>query len=266
MEHRVRSLISASVVFIGLLLPLRLPQYFWIIVALIAALAALFTFWVFGEKPNIARLKEDWFTVLFVGIFVFSAGLFAYLVPNIFVQALILGATGVGLYFTYLVASRLKRNYVPSLFLRNVVSLVSILGVFFAVSDALKWQLIYSDRMTQIASIVCIYISVFIISEFMFEVQGIESSILYSLVLSFAVMQIAWLSSFWLISYPESIRITNVGVPLPAILSTIYFYMFWGLTHHRLDDSLTKKIVWEYIVISSAFTAILLATAQWMPR
>lgn len=226
----------------------------------------MLTFWVFGEKPNFRRLREDWFTITFIAVYIFSSGLFAYLVPNVFVQALILGAIGIGLYFTYLVASRLKRNYIPSLVLRNIVSLVSILGVFFAVSDALKRQLVFTDRSSQVISIILIYFSVFIISEFLFEAQGIEKSLLYSLVLSFAVMQIAWLSSFWLISYPESIRITNIGVPLPAILATIYFYMFWGLAHHRLDDSLTKKIVWEYVVISSAFAAILLLTAQWMPR
>lgn len=266
MEHKTRSLISAAVIFIGLLLPLRFPANFWAIILTNALLSALLIFWVFGERPSLLRIKEDWFTILFVAIYIFSAGIFAYLIPNVFVQALILGAIGIGLYFTYLVASRLKRNYVPSLFLRNIASLVSILGVFFAVSDALKWQLIYTDRLGQILSIVCIYASVFIISEFLFEVQGVEKSLLYSLVLSFAIMQIAWVSSFWLISYPESTRITNIGVPLPAILSTIYFYMFWGLAHHRLEDSLTKRIVWEYIVISVSFTTILLLTAQWMPR
>lgn len=266
MEHKVRSLISSSAVFIGLLLPLRLPQFFWQIVIVASLAAALSVFWIFGEMPNFKRFKEDWFTILFILLFVLASSLFAYLVPNIVVQALILGATGIGLYFCYLVASRLKRNYVPSLVLRNIISLVAILGVFFAISDAMKWQLIYTDRLGQVLTILFSYVAVFVISEFLFEAQGIEKSVLYSLSLAFVVMQISWISSFWLISYPQSTRITNIGVPLPAILSSIYFYFFWGLAHHRLDNSLTKKIVWEYIVISVSFTAILLLTAQWMPR
>lgn len=265
MEYKGRALISASFIFLGLLLPLRFPQYFWYIVAVMAAVAALLAFWIFSERPSINRLKEDWFTLVFLFVFTSAAGVFGYLLANPIVQALILGSTGVLVYFIYLVASRLKRNYTPSLFLRNIISIAAILGIFFAISDLLRWVSVSPARFSQIALLFFVFGSVFVISEFLFEVQGFEKSVLYSLSLAFILAQIVWVSSFWLINYPYSEKVSNIGVPLPAILSSVVFYLFWGISHHRIEGTLSKRVLWEYILISSVFVIILFATARWLP-
>lgn len=265
MEHKARSLISSSLVFLGLLLPLRLPAYFWYIVPAVSLLGALFTFWVFGEFPNLKRVKEDWFTLTFIFFYVMAISTFAYVVPHPIVQALILGVAPVFLYFFYIVASRLKRNYTPSLFLRNLISLAAIMGVFFSVSSVLRWVLATDNQVTQVAIILVTFLSVFIISEFLFEVQGFERSLLYSLAISFVLSQVVYISSFWLISYPQSARVTNIGVPLPAIVAAVMFYLFWGISHHRLEETLTRRIIWEYILIAMLFVTILISTAKWMP-
>jgi hypothetical protein len=166
-------------------------------------------------------------------------------------------------YYLYQVASRLKRGYTPSLFLRNIISFTAILGIFFAIADILRWVLVFDNRISQVMIIVLTFFSVFIICEFLFEAQGIEKSLLYSLVLSFVISQLVWISSFWLISYPQSERITVIGVPLPAILGTVIFYLFWGLSQHRLEEKLTRRVLWEYIFISSTFILILFLTAKW---
>jgi hypothetical protein len=69
-----------------------------------------------------------------------------------------------------------------------------------------------------------------------------------------------------LVSYPQSNHITNVGVPLPSILAAIFFYLFWGISQHRLEETLTRRVLWEYILISTFFIAILFATTQWLPQ
>jgi hypothetical protein len=56
-----------------------------------------------------------------------------------------------------------------------------------------------------------------------------------------------------------------VGVPLPAIIGSVFFYLLWGISHHRLEQTLTRKIVWEYILIAGMFIGILIVTAKWMP-
>lgn len=249
----------------GLLLPLRFPGYFWLIIILTALFGALLIFWVFAEYPNIKRLKEDWFTIVFTFIFTTSLGVFSYLVPNPIVQALLLGTTGVFVYFIYIVAGRLKRGYTPSLMLRNISSFAAILGVFFSTASILRWVLVTNSHLAQAGLIFLTFVAVFVISEFLFEAQGFESSLLYSLAIAFGFTQILWISSFWLISYPASIRITNIGVPLPAIFGTIFFYLFWGLSHHRLETSLSRRVLWEYILISGLFVTILFATAKWLP-
>lgn len=266
MEHKGRSLISASFVFVGLLVPLRFPEYFWHIVIFVAACASLLTFWVFSEKPNLNRVKEDWFTLLFILVFTLNAGVFAYLIPHPIVQALLLGSIGFSVYFIYQVASRLKRNYNPSLFLRNVVSIFSMLGVFFSISNVLRWASISDNTLTQIFIIFSAFFAIFIISEFLFEVHGFESSLLYSLTFSFIVAQITWISSFWLISYPASEKAISIGVPLPAVVGTVFFYLFWGLSHHRVEGTLSRRVLWEYILISTIFLIILFLTAKWLPQ
>lgn len=266
MEHKARSLITAASIFLALLIPLRLPDYYWYIVGTVSLLSSVSVFWVFDERINLQRFKEDWFTIIYIFIFVASLGTFSYTLAHPIFQALMLGTTGFFVYQILQVASRLKRGYKPKILLRNIVSLSSILGVFFTVSNALKWASSTDARGYQIISIIIIFISVFVISEFLFEVQGFENSILYSLILSFAISQISWLSSFWLISYPYTEKASNVGVPLPAILSAVYFYLFWGISHHRLEGTLTKRILWEYMVITIFFTTILIVTAQWLPQ
>lgn len=265
MEFKARSLISASLVFLGLLFPLVFPAWFWLVVPLVALLASVFSFWIFHEKPNLNRVKEDWFTIIFITSYVIACGVFAYLVSNQIVQALILGATGVSLYFIYLAASRLKRGYTPNLTLRNIISLSAFLGVFVAIADVLRWATAATGWYVFPITILASFIFPFIISEFLFEIHGIEKSLLYSLVLSLGISQIVWISSFWLVSYPQSERITNLGVPLPAIIATVFYYLFWGLSQHRLDETLTKRVLWEYILISVVFVAILFLTTQWLP-
>lgn len=263
MEHKARSIISAAAIFMGLLLPLRFQSFFWYILSAVSIAAAVLVFWVFAEYPSLKRIKEDWFTILFLFFFTFVVGLFSYLVPNPFVQAVILGSVGFFIYNIYQVASRLKRGYVPSLALRNIISFAAILGIFFATADVLRWVLVFDNRISQILLIIITFFSVFIICEFLFEVQGVERSLLYSLVLSLVISQLIWISSFWLISYPRGERITVIGVPMPAILGSVAFYLFWGLSHHRLEGTLTRRVLWEYIFISSSFIVILFLTAKW---
>lgn len=265
MDHKGRSLISASIVFLSLLLPLRLPQFFWPLLLFGTALAALLVFWVLGEHPNLKRLKEDWFTIVFIGFFTASFGIFSYLVPSPFVQALLLGSVGFFLYFFYQVGSRLKRGYVPALFLRNIISLGGILAIFFSISNVLKWSQVTEMASANLVVIAVTFVSVFIISEFLFETQGFEKSLLYSLVIALAISQLVWISSYWLVNYPESEKATNIGVPLPSILGAVFYYLSWGVSHHRLEGSLTRKIIWEYLFISITFVLILFSTAKWLP-
>lgn len=265
MELRAKSLVASSLIFLSLLLPLRLPEFFWPILGATCLVAALLTFWIFKEKPNLKRLKEDWFTIVFLVVFILSSTIFAYLIPNPLVQASLLGSTVFFIYFIYIVASRLKRNYNPSLFLRNAISLASVLSIFYSIAVILRFILTVDQKSAQLIIIALVMLAVFVISEYLFEVQGFEKSLLYSLTLSFSIMQIVWISSYWLVSYPPGTASSLAGVPLPAILGSLFFYLFWGISHHRLEGTLTRKIIIEYVLISFIFTTVIFLTTKWLP-
>lgn len=266
MDHKAKSLLISSGVFLGLLLPLRLAAFFWPIAIIVAVMAALSVFWVFEERPNLARLKEDWFAIVFLFVFVMSLGIFAYTLPHPLFQALVLGSTGFFVYYILQVASRIKRNYTPSSFLRNVIAMASILALFFAASDASKWMMSNQSLTVQLAAIVLVFVVTFIICEFMFEIQGYDRPVLYSLIIAFLISQIMTISSFWIITYPQTREATNIGVPLPAVFAAVYFYFFWGVSHHRLEGTLTRRILWEYTFIGLLFMLVLIFTAQWLPQ
>lgn len=266
MEHKAQSLIVASGVFLGLLVPLRFPEYFWYIAGAVSLLSALSVFWIFNEKPTINRFKEDWFVIVFIFVFVASLGVFAYTLPHPLFQALLLGSTGFFIYNILQVATRIKRNYTPSLVLRNVVTIASMLAIFFSTSNVTRWMMSTTNRTEHIFAIVLCFALVFVICEFLFEIQGYKRPFLYSLIISFVITQIIWLSSYWIISYPQSEKAVSMGVPLPAIIASVYFYLFWGISHHRLEGNLTRQILWEYTLIAFFFTLTLILTAQWLPQ
>ncbi len=265
MEHKARSVIVASGVFLGLLFPLRLPEYFWHILAAVSVAAAFSSFWIFNEKPSLDRAKKNWFVIVFVAVFVASLGTFAYTLQHPFFQALVLGSTGFFVFNILQVASRVRRGYKPSLVLRNIVNVASMLVVFFSVSNLSLWLMASEVRWERFLAVLLVFLSVFLVCEFSFEIQGYERPVLYSLVISFVITQVVWLSSFWIIAYPYSEKAAGAGVPLPAIIASVYFYLFWGLSYHRLEDKLTRRILWEYILIAVFFTAILILTADWAP-
>lgn len=265
MELKARSIISASAIFLALLLPLRLPEFYWYILAGVCTMAAFLVFWIFNEKPSLKRFKEDLFTIVYLVVFIGNSATFAYLIQHPLVQALILGSIGLFVYFIYLVASRLKQGYKPALFLRNVISISTLLTIFYAVANGLRYGLVLDVRMASLFVLLFTFASVFVICEFLFEVQGIEKSILYSLVLAFSITQIVWIASYWSVNYPSSEKLALSGTPLPAVISAVFFYLFWGLSQHRLEGNLTRKVIVEYLLIAGLFFGILMLTTKWLP-
>jgi len=41
----------------------------------------------------------------------------------------------------------------------------------------------------------------------------------------------------------------NIFLQILVIVSTIIFYVFWGIWHHKKEHNLTNKIIVEYLLI-----------------
>ena len=49
----------------------------------------------------------------------------------------------------------------------------------------------------------------------------------------------------------------NLKLQITAVATTIVFYVFWGILHHKINHELTAKIVIEYVLIGSLGLSIL---------
>ena len=49
----------------------------------------------------------------------------------------------------------------------------------------------------------------------------------------------------------------NLKLQISVVAITIFFYVFWGILHHKINHELTAKIVIEYVLIGSLGLSIL---------
>lgn len=49
----------------------------------------------------------------------------------------------------------------------------------------------------------------------------------------------------------------NLKLQIAVVAMTIFFYVFWGILHHKINHELTLKIVVEYVLIGSLGLSIL---------
>jgi len=75
---------------------------------------------------------------------------------------------------------------------------------------------------------------------------------IFSILIGFAAI---WVYKNWTYQYFTA-----------ALLLAILYNTFWGLLHHKLDRTLNKKIVWEYILLDILVLAIIFSTHNFGPR
>jgi hypothetical protein len=120
--------------------------------------------------------------------------------------------------------------------------------------------------------VISIFLLFYLVSSFLTWENGADEDIKklrpYNIVNSLLGAEVAWISSLWIVNYPVMAisEKANLGAtPLPATLLTIIFYFLWGIIFHKLDGSLTRRVLSEYTLIAFLFIAVLLATARWLP-
>lgn len=159
---------------------------------------------------------------------------------------------------------------------RNVLIVISFLSVYLGSTTFFRLYILLSTNanraLYQSLLVVLIFGLFYLVSSFLtWENGAIDDQKKlrpYNVVNSLLGAEVAWISSVWIVNYPVisvEEKATLGGTPLPAILLTIVFYFLWGIIFHKLDRSLTRRVLTEYILISIIFIAVLLATARWLP-
>jgi hypothetical protein len=272
------SLYISGVMAVTFIASIFLPNYFVYIVALqvvaIIAIWKLFLGVTWTRDVVIEKAKFLILPLVFnLGSLYFITVLFQDFVKVVF-AILVVGAN------YYLWKSLRKVHNLSdrtAIFHRNVLIVISFMSIFFGSTVLFRLFMLFataSNRLfLQLILIILIYALFYGISFFLAWENGADEDVKklrpYILVTSLLGAEVAWISSLWIVNYPvisTQEKASLGGTPLPAILLTIVFYFLWGLVFHKMDKSLTRRVLTEYFVLTVIFIAILLVTAKWLPN
>ncbi len=272
-----RSLLASSLMAVSLLASIFLPDIFiYIVVFQIISVLALWKY-IFEVPLNREGILSKIKFLILPLVFNFGA---LYLTTIFFqdfakgILAIIIFAANYYLWISLRKAHNLSDR--AAILHRNVLIVISFLSIFLGSTIIFRLYMLLgitgSKAIYQLLLVVLVYILFYIISYFLAWENGADEDMPklkpYIYASSLLASEIAWISSFWIVNYPviSTQEKANLGgTPLPAILLTIVFYFLWGIVFHKMDRSLTRRVLTEYFVLTLIFITILLITAKWLP-
>lgn len=233
------------------------PSYFWVLLALL-----IFSL-VLGIKLIYQFNLKD-FKLFFLPLALGLGGPFFFLlIPNRIFQALFSLLLAVVLFFLLETLEKIKEN--PVLVFQSTRNLLWAISFLAAFLDVL---FLYNLRTFLPLSLIMVFNFLLFLC-FNYILFWLENNIsaltwLYNFIISFILTQILWIADFWNVFWQkENFQTLNYGIPLSALIVIIFYYCFWGLTFHHFSKDLNKKIVLEYLILSTVIILSLLITTRW---
>lgn len=151
------------------------------------------------------------------------------------------------------------------------------LSVFlFEPAKYIPFSLEHISTYTTVLASFYVYVSLFIFS--ILKLTRLRYIFIVALVLTalmvwqtFWIQKIAWAKAKWFVLI-LSIVLTQVVVALyywpvsffvTGVTLTLLLYVTLHLSRHHLTNTLTRQLVWRYLLTGSATLTVLLVTAQW---
>lgn len=272
-----KSIYSSASIGLVYVAALFLPNYFAIITLLMSILVIINWKFFFDVDLKLTVIKEK--AKFLILPLIFNLGLL-YLTTiffQTFAKALITIIAFVANYYIWLALRKVHNLSDRAAVLhRNILILVSFVSVFLGSTVIFRLYMLLSTstsrQLYQFLLVISVFALFYFISYFLTWENGAADDIKkmrpYNIINSLLGAEVAWVSSLWIVNYPViavQSKASLGGTPLPAILLAIVFYFLWGIIFHKLDRSLTRKVLTEYIFITTIFITILLATARWLP-
>jgi len=272
-----KSLIASGVITVTILASVFLPNYFvYIVLSQFLSIVVLWKYFFDVPFTRKGVIEKSKFLILPI-IFNFGA---LYLITIFFQSFVKIAFTLVFVGANYYLWVSLRKVHNLSdraaIFHRNVLIVLSFMSIFLG-STAL-FRVFMSLGATgnriffQLLLVILTFALFYAISFFLAWENGADENLAklkpYTLVSSLLGAEVAWVSSIWIVNYPvisTQEKASLGGTPLPAILLTIVFYFLWGIVFHKMDKSLTRRVLTEYFVLTIMFIAVLLMTAKWLP-
>jgi len=158
----------------------------------------------------------------------------------------------------------LKRREEDPIASRNFISMASLIIVFLSLADLINIYIFY--QLPKFIFLGLVFAVIFLITVFLFKIYDLFSkkNLIYVFLAAFSTMEIVWAGSFWLVNYSKS-KLGEIGVPFLSIATLVFYYSFWGIVHHKMTNTLTKKVLTEYALVSGLILLILFITTNWLP-
>lgn len=272
-----KSIISSGIIGIIFVSSLILSNYFvYITIAMMLAVIWVWKY-VFDVKLKPKILFEKSRFLVLPMIFNVGALYLTTIFFQTFAKSVIVFLVILANYFLWISLRKVHNLTDKAAILhRNILIILSFMSVFlgsttifrlFVLLSTTNNHMIYQSLLVGLT-----FLLFYLISSFLIWENGADEDVIklrpYVVATSLLGAEIAWVSSIWIVNYPVITiqeKANLGGTPLPAILLTIVFYFLWGIIFHKLDNSLTRRVLTEYILITVIFILVLLATARWLP-
>lgn len=273
----LKSLISTVIISVSYLFALVFPSLFVYAVLLMVILNIVVWKFFFDIELKLKSIVEKAIFLILPMIFNVGSLYLSTIFFQTFLKVLISLIFVASNYFLWLSLRKVHNlSDRAAIFHRNILIVISFMSVFLGSTTIFRLYMLFSTSTNiffyQTALVVLVFLLFYLISAFLTWENGADDDIKklkpYNIVNSLLGAEIAWISSIWIVNYPVIAvqeKANLGGTPLPAILLTIVFYFLWGIIFHKLDHSLTRRVLTEYILIATVFILVLLVTARWLP-
>ena len=231
------------------------PLFFWLFFSLFIVLISASIFWAMGLpiKKWLSKefFKHSVYLILPLAFFI-SGNIFLILLESykqiiiiayvIIFFLIMMGIRGIILNLEYKIKPRLTYNILIS-----TTIITAFLG--YATIWAFYFYFYFYFNFSVYLMLSLIFIFTAILFYQLIHLTGILGmrTFIFALIASLLITEIAWLISFWPVEYIFS-----------ALLILVCFYVMWGVMHHKFEETLTKRLLFEYLIIGSVKFFILL--------
>lgn len=136
--------------------------------------------------------------------------------------------------------------------LENLSALLNLLIFFLIVVNLNALSVFLNLPIWLLLIILIVILALLILQSFWINKILVNLRYVYLLIIEIVILEFFWALAF----LPTNFYVNG-------IILTIIFYFIWGIFKAKLNDKLSKKIFWRYLIISSVLLLIIVLTSRW---
>ncbi len=153
----------------------------------------------------------------------------------------------------YIICLNLNLNKEKYILGYNLLIFTTLFSSFLIFSAIWAFYLYFDTFLPWMVMILIFLVSFLLIYQALFLSERICIHLwLYALIASLILAETAWALIFW-----------PTGYLISGIILAVIFYIFWGLISHYFEETLTKRVVLEYIILGTIVLIIILRSTPW---